>query len=45
MNQKGHECNKWSENGCGYGEGGAISIFAKQLKINLDTIVPSNKLF
>lgn len=42
---KGHECNKWSENGCGYGEGGAISIFAKQLKINLDTIVPSNKLF
>lgn len=41
---KGHECNKWSENGCGYGEGGAISIFAKELKINLDMIVCLNKL-
>ena len=41
---KGHECNKWSQNGCGYGEGGALSIFAKQLKINLDIIVPSDKL-
>ena len=35
---KGHECNKWSQYGCGYGEGGALSIYAKKLNIKLGKI-------
>ena len=34
-----HECNKWSKYGCGYGEGGAISILVHNLNIPIKTIV------
>ena len=39
-----HRCNKWSQFGCGYAEGGALSIYVKELKINLDRVVPENRL-
>jgi hypothetical protein len=41
---KGHECNRWSQYGCGYGEGGALSIYANKLNIKLDTISSVNSL-
>jgi hypothetical protein len=40
-----HPCNKWSQCGCGYAEGGALSIYAKELKINLEPILPITTLF
>ena len=39
-----HESNKWSKQGCGYGEGGALSIFAKQLNINKEVIKSGYKI-
>ena len=39
-----HPCNKWSQYGCGYAEGGALSIYAKELKINLEPILPITTL-
>lgn len=39
-----HENNKWSQFGCGYGEGGALSLYAKKLGIKLGRIVSVNKL-
>ena len=39
-----HECNRWSRYGCGYGEGGALSIYCKQLDINSEKIVPISTL-
>ena len=35
-----HELNKWAKQGCGYGEGGALSIFVKKLNINKEKIRP-----
>lgn len=35
-----HESNKWSKQGCGYGEGGALSILVKKLNIKKETIKP-----
>lgn len=37
-----HECNKWSKYGCGYGEGGAISILIHNLNIPIKTIKESS---
>ena len=39
-----HQCNRWSQYGCGYGEGGALSIYAKELNIKLDIISSVNRL-
>ena len=38
-----HESNKWSKQGCGYGEGGALSVFVKKLNINKEIIRPNYK--
>ena len=38
-----HESNKWSKQGCGYGEGGALSILVKKLNIKKEIIKPYYK--
>jgi hypothetical protein len=37
------ECNKWSNIGCGYCEGGALSLYAKKLNIKIDEIKITKK--
>ncbi len=32
------ECNKWSKNGCGYAEGGSLSLYAKKYNIPIERI-------
>lgn len=39
-----HPCNKWSQCGCGYAEGGALSLYAKKLQIKLKEISPRTTL-
>ena len=39
-----HDCNKWSQIGCGYSEGGALSLYAKKLEIKLKEISPRTTL-
>ena len=37
------ECNKWSNIGCGYCEGGALSLYAKKLNIKINEIKIAKK--
>lgn len=42
---KGHRNQKWSDVGCGYGEGGALSIIVHNMKLPLKKLIIKNNLF